>query len=156
MNDIKEGYLMPGLWRKRFTALIIDAVIITLSLWIIVALIYPLFALTNLLNIFNIWILIAAIFILVYFTYFEGKYNTTPGKTVMKLKIKANKGKMGYKKSLIRSLSKILWFPLIVDVIIGFVMGSPRERLLDRLAKTEVVKAEEVVKRKEILEKSTT
>jgi uncharacterized RDD family membrane protein YckC len=135
---------MPGLWGKRLVALIIDAVIITLILWVILALIYPLLALANLFFLANLWIPLAVLLIIVYFTYFEGRYSATPGKNVMKLRVKALKGKMGYRKAFIRNLSKILWLPLIVDVIIGFALGSPRERYLDRLAKTEVVKADEL------------
>ena len=146
---------MADLWRKRLVALIIDFIIITLLLWVIVAVIYPVIALASIYVLFNIWIPIAAILIVAYFTYFEGKYSTTPGKNVMKLKTKALKGQMSYKKALIRNLSKILWFPLIIDMIIGFFMGSPRERFLDRLAKTEVVKIEEVVSPDKELEQST-
>lgn len=146
---------MPGLWGKRLVALIVDAVIITLLLWVIVAVIYPLIALLNLFLIFTIWVPIAAVLIVAYFTYFEGKYSTTPGKNIMKLKIRAIKDKMSYKKALIRNLSKILWVPLVIDVIIGFVMGKPRERYLDRLAKTEVVKTEKVESPHKNLEQST-
>lgn len=146
---------MPGLWGKRLVALIIDALIITLLLWVIVAVIYPVIVLINLLVLFNIWVPLAAVVIVAYFTYFEGKYSTTPGKNVMKLKVRAIKGEIGYKKTLIRNLSKILWFPLVVDVIVGFAMGKPRERYLDRLAKTEVVKTEEVEDPQKNLEQST-
>jgi len=128
---------MPGLWGKRLVALIIDALIITLLLWVIVAVIYPVIVLLNLLVLFNIWVPLA------------------PGKNVMKLKVRAIKGEIGYKKTLIRNLSKILWFPLVVDVIVGFAMGKPRERYLDRLAKTEVVKTEEVEDPQKNLEQST-
>lgn len=146
---------MAGLWGKRLVALIVDGLIITLLLWVIVAVIYPVIALLKLFALFNIWVPIAAVVIIVYFTYFEGRYNTTPGKNIMKLKIRAVKGKMNYKKAFIRNLSKILWLPLIVDVIIGFTMGTPREKLLDRLAKTEVVKTEEVESPSKNLEQST-
>ncbi len=146
---------MPGLWGKRFVALIVDFLIITLLLWVIVAVIYPVIVLLNLFVLFNIWVPLAAIMIVIYFTYFEGKYGTTPGKNVMKLKVRATKGEIGYSKALIRNLSKILWVPLVVDVIVGFAMGKPRERYLDRLAKTEVVKTEEVEDPKENLEQST-
>ncbi|MEN6593177.1 MAG: RDD family protein, partial [Methanobacterium sp.] len=101
------------------------------------------------------WVPLAAVVIVAYFTYFEGKYSTTPGKNVMKLKVRAIKGEIGYKKTLIRNLSKILWFPLVVDVIVGLAMGKPRERYLDRLAKTEVVKTEEVEDPQKNLEQST-
>lgn len=146
---------MPGLWGKRLVALIVDIVIITLLLWVIVAVIYPLIALLNLFLIFTIWVPIAAVLIVAYFTYFEGKYSTTPGKNIMKLKIRSIKGKMSYKKALIRNLSKILWVPLVIDVIIGFAMGKPREKYLDRLAKTEVVKTEKVESPHKNLEQST-
>jgi uncharacterized RDD family membrane protein YckC len=146
---------MAGLWGKRVVALIVDFLIITLLLWVIVAVIYPLIALLNLFVLFYIWVPLAAVVIVAYFTYFEGKYRTTPGKNVMKLKVIATEGEMGYNKSLIRNLSKILWLPLVADVIVGFAMGKPRERYLDRLAKTEVVKTEEVEDPNKNLEQST-
>jgi uncharacterized RDD family membrane protein YckC len=130
---------MAGLWGKRFAALFVDFIMITLFLWVIIALLYPVIAMANLFALLNVWVPIAAVIIIVYFTYFEGKYSTTPGKNLMKLKIKALIGEMNYKKAFVRSLSKILWLPLILDVIIGLFMSSPKKRLLDRLAKTEVV-----------------
>ena len=145
---------MPGLWKKRFIALIVDFLIITLLLWVIVAVIYPVIALLNLFALFYVWVPIAAILIVAYFTYFEGKYCTTPGKTVRKLKVRPKEGKMTYRTALIRNLSKILWLPLILDVIIGFAVGKPRERYLDRLAKTEVIKTEEIESSKSNLEQS--
>jgi uncharacterized RDD family membrane protein YckC len=146
---------MPGLWKKRFVALMVDFLIISLLLWVLVAVIYPVIALLNLFALFIIWIPIAAVLIVAYFTYFEGKYSTTPGKSVMKLKIRAQEGKMTYRKALIRNLSKILWIPLVFDVIIGFARGKPRERYLDRLAKTEVIKTGEVERSQTNLEQST-
>ena len=135
---------MPGLWSKRFMALIVDFLIITLLLWVIAAVSTPVLAVLNLLIFFSIWIPIAAIAIVAYFTYFEGKYRTTPGKNLMKLKVISTKGEMDYRKSLIRNLSKFLWLPLVADVIVGFAMKKPRKRYLDHLAKTDVVKTEEV------------
>lgn len=135
---------MAGIWGKRFLALIIDALIISLFLWVIIALIYPLISIANLYGLLGIWIPLAALLIIAYFTYFEGKYSMTPGKNAMKLKVIAEQGGIDYRKACIRNLSKILWLPLIVDVIIGFIIGSPKERFLDRLAKTRVVSVEEI------------
>lgn len=146
---------MPGLWKKRFLALIVDFLIITLLLWVLAAVIYPVIAALNLFALFIIWIPIAAILIAAYFTYFEGKYSTTPGKNLMKFKVRTKEGEMTYRTALIRNLSKILWLPLIVDVIVGFAMGKPREKYLDRLAKTEVIKTEKVESAKKNLEHST-
>lgn len=147
---------MQGLWGRRFVALIIDIVIITLFSYIIVALIYPVIALTNTFQVLGVWLPVVAVIIIVYFTYLEGKYGGTLGKNLMKLKVKAQKGDMDYRKAFIRNLSKILWVPLIVDLLVGFAFGSPRKRYLDRLAKTEVVNSEDVVKSKQNLDKSTT
>lgn len=146
---------MAGIWGKRFLALIIDAIIISLFLWVIVALIYPVLAFANLYGLLGIWIPLAALLIIAYFTYFEGKYRMTPGKNVMKLKVMAEGG-MDYRKACIRNLSKILWLPLIVDVIIGFIRGSPKERFLDRLAKTRVINAEEIEQSRKNLGQSLT
>ena len=146
---------MQGSWGRRFMALVIDAVIITLFSWILVALIYPVVALTNSFQVLGFWLLLLAFIIIVYFTYFEGKYDVTPGKNLMKLKVKSLNGDMSYRKAFIRNLSKILWLPLIVDLLVGFIFESPRKRYLDRLAKTEVVKFEEVKKSKPKLEHST-
>lgn len=137
---------MPGLWGRRLVALIIDAAIITLFLWVILAVIYPVIAFANLFFLLNLWIPVAALLIIAYFTYFEGKYSVTPGKKVMKLKVKALNNGMNNRKAFIRNLSKILWLPLIVDVLVGFAYGSPRDRYLDRLSKTEVIIVEDLEK----------
>ncbi len=145
---------MQGLWGKRLVALIIDMAILTLLLWVIIAVIYPLIALANIFSILSFWIILAAVLIIGYFTYFEGKYGASLGKDVMRLRVKALQGNMGYRKAFIRNLSKILWVPLIVDVIVGFAFGSPRDRYLNRLAKTEVFEPEEVEKSAIIVDKS--
>lgn len=147
---------MPGLWGKRIVALIVDFLIITLLLYVIVAVIYPVIALTKLFIVFNyLWIPIAAILIVAYFTYFEGKYGTTPGKNFMNLRVRPLKGNMTNKKAFIRNLSKILWLPLIIDILIGFAQSKPRERYLDRVAKTEVIRKDEVERPNKNLEHST-
>lgn len=132
---------MQGLWSRRIVALFIDATIITLFLWVLVAVLYPLIALLNIYLILSLWLPLTAIFIISYFTYFEHKYGVTPGKNVMKLKVRSLKGSMNYKRALIRNLSKILWIPLVIDIIIGFALGKPRQRYLDRAAGTEVIDA---------------
>lgn len=134
---------MQGFWGKRLVALIIDIAIITLFLWVLVAILYPLIAAVNIYQILRLWLPLTAVLIIIYFTYFEGRYGVTPGKSVMKLKVKSLEGNMNYWKAFIRNLSKIFWLPLIVDVIIGFVLGSPRRRVLDRLAKTAVFSTDE-------------
>lgn len=132
---------MRGLWGRRIVALVIDAAIITLFLWVLMAVLYPLIALLNIFPILSLWLPLTAFLIIYYFTYFENKYRVTPGKNVMKLRVQSLKGNMNNKKAFIRNLSKIFWFPLIIDIIIGFAIGKTRERFLDHVANTEVVDA---------------
>jgi len=129
---------MQNLWGKRLAALIIDFLIIMIVIWVLSAIIYPLIAVTGIFEILNYWLIVTALIIIGYFTYFEGKQGTTPGKNVMKIKVVADSGEMSYRKAFIRNLSKILWIPLIVDVIAGYAAGNSKLRYLDKVAGTDV------------------
>ncbi|MGB9936836.1 MAG: RDD family protein [Methanobacterium sp.] len=130
---------MESLWGKRFLALFIDAVVVSLILWILSALIYPLIAITGTYGVLNYWFILAAILIIGYFTYLEGNYNTTIGKNIVKIKVIADNGEMNYETAFKRNLSKILWLPLIVDIIVGYASGDSKSRYLDKFAGTNVV-----------------
>jgi uncharacterized RDD family membrane protein YckC len=130
---------MENLWGRRFAALIVDILILTLFMYLVSAVIYLLFAGLGIFSVLNYWIFIAAIIIIVYFTFMEGKTSSTLGKTLLKLKVMAVKGNMGYRKAFIRSLSKILYVPLIVDVLLGFIFGESNDRILDKVSGTYVV-----------------
>ena len=138
---------MENFWGRRFKALLVDIVIITLLLWIISSLIFLLMAGLGIFSVLNYWIFIGAILIIVYFTYMEGKTSSTIGKRLFKLKVKAKDGDMNYKTAFIRNLSKILWVPLIVDVILGFIFVDSNDRILDKVSGTYVVEVEEQVKK---------
>ncbi len=131
---------MEKLWVKRFAALLIDFLVITLIIWITGALTYPLIAITDTFYILNYWLVLVVLIIIGYFTYFEGKNGATVGKNILKIKVIADEGQMNYKKALIRNLSKILWIPLILDVLIGLVAGNSKLRYLDKIAGTDVVR----------------
>jgi uncharacterized RDD family membrane protein YckC len=130
---------MENFWGQRFAALLVDIIIITLFMWIISSIIFILLAGVGIFSFLNYWIFIGAILIIVYFTYMEGKTSSTFGKRLFKLRVEAVKGSMSYKKAFIRNLSKILWLPLILDVILGFLMGDSNDRFLDKVSETYVV-----------------
>ena len=134
---------MQEFWGIRLVALIIDAIFVTLLLWVLTALIYPLIALANIYALLNFSLILLGIITLLYFMVMEGKWSTTLGKGLLKLKVESTEGEMNYKIALIRNLSKFLWIPLVVDVIVGF-RGSDgiRQRYLDKFAGTKVVKIE--------------
>jgi uncharacterized RDD family membrane protein YckC len=130
---------MENFWGRRFTALLVDIIILTLFMYIVSAIVFLLFAQLGIFSVLNYWIIIAAIIIIVYFTFMEGITDSTLGKRLFKLKVKAVNGNVGYKKAFIRSLSKIYYFPLILDVILGFIFGDSNDRILDKISGTYVV-----------------
>ena len=129
---------MQDLWGKRFAALIIDFSIVILVTWVFSAIIYPLIAAANIFGILNYWLILTAVIVMAYFTYFEGKLHTTPGKNVMKIEVVVDEGEMNYQKAFIRNLSKILGIPLILDIIVDYVAGNSKLRYLDEVAGTDV------------------
>lgn len=134
---------MQEFWGTRLVALIIDAVFITLLLWVLTALIYPLIASTGNYNVLNYWYIFWGIIILLYFTIMEGKWSSTLGKGLFRLKVQAKEGEMTYKKAFIRNISKFLWIPLIVDVAVGLITNKDtKEKYLDHVAGTRVIKTE--------------
>lgn len=131
---------MESLWGKRFLALLIDFIVVMLIVWILSALIYPLIASAGMYGILNYWFILSALIIIVYFTYLEGKFSLTLGKYMIKIKVVADEGNMDYEKAFKRNLSKILWFPLIIDVLAGYISGNSKIRYLDKFAGTNVVR----------------
>lgn len=130
---------METLSKKRFWAFIIDFIFITALIWILSIIIYPLAIVTGIFSIFNYWLLLLAILIIVYFTYLEGSKGKTIGKSLMNIKVNAIEGDLSYKKTFIRNLSKILWFPVLVDLLAAYIAKSSSLRLLDKYAGTYVI-----------------
>lgn len=137
---------MENFWGRRFAALMVDIIILTLFMYIVSSIIFLLFAKLGSFSVLNYWILIGAIIIIVYFTYMEGKTSSTLGKRLLKLRVMAVQGDMNYKKAFIRSLSKILYLPLIVDVLLGFLFGDSNDRILDKASRTYVVSGNDLRK----------
>lgn len=135
---------MEEFWGGRLAALIVDAIFITLLMWVGTAILYPLIAWVNIYPILNYWIILWGVLILLYFTIMEGKWSTTLGKGLFKLKVQNVDGVMNYKVAFLRNISKFLWIPLVVDVAVGFSRGETgtRKRYLDPVAGTTVIKAE--------------
>lgn len=130
---------MENLWGRRFVALLVDIFILTLFMYIISALLFLIFSQMGIYSALNYWIFVAGIIIIVYFTLMEGKTHSTLGKRLLNLKVVATKEKMSYTKAFIRSLSKIYYFPLILDIILGFIFGESNDRILDKISGTYVV-----------------
>ena len=124
-------------WVRRIIAAIIDGVIM-LVIWMIVA-----FAL-----IFTpggLWVMpfFSGVLWILYSVVLEGMMGATLGKRLMSLRVIATEGPMDFIKALIRNVSKIYWLFILADWLIGFITdGDPRQRFLDRVADTTVVRTD--------------
>ncbi|SCG85065.1 RDD family protein [Methanobacterium congolense] len=145
---------MEYFWGRRFVALIFDGIILTLMMWILSSMIYPLIVATSTFTVLNYWIVPTALLIIAYFTYMEGKNGTTLGKSVMNLQVKASNGEMTYKTAFVRNLSKILWVPLLLDMFLGYLFGDSNDRFLGQVSNTQVFKVEELDTSQENAEES--
>lgn len=130
---------MESLTKKRFWAFIIDFIVITALMWILSVVIYPLIIVTGYFTIFNYWIILLALLIICYFTYLEGHYKKTIGKSLVGIEVNAIDGNLTYKKTFIRNISKILWVPVLIDLLLGKLIKGSSLRILDKYAHTEVV-----------------
>ena len=134
------------LFLKRTIAYILDFFVVSAFMWIISYFAYFAINYFNMFQIYHYFVLILPILILLYFTILEKNLGATVGKRLMFIEVKASvprRGRLGrdysitYSQALIRSLSKIYWFPIIIDVILGKITG--KTRLLDGISRTTVV-----------------
>lgn len=130
---------METITKKRIVAFILDFLVITFFIWILNPIIYPLVIVTGIYGIFNYSLVFLAIIIMAYFTYLEKSKTSTLGKSIMGIHVEPEQGELTYQKTFIRNLSKILWFPLLLDLIGGYLSKNDSIRLLDKYAKTKVV-----------------
>ena len=134
------------LFGKRAVAYILDFFVVSAFMWIISYFAYFFINYVNMFQIYHYFVFILPILILAYFTILEKNLGATVGKRLMFIEVKSavpRRGRLGreysltYSQALIRSLSKIYWFPIIFDVILGRITG--KTRLLDGITRTTVV-----------------
>ena len=135
-----------NLFFKRTIAYILDFFVVSAFMWIFSYFAYFFINYLNIFQIYHYFVFILPILILAYFTILEKNLGATVGKRLMFIEVKARtprRGRLGrdysitYTQALIRSLSKIYWFPIIFDVILGRITG--KTRLLDGISRTTVV-----------------
>jgi len=96
------------------------------------------------------WLLLPFVFGilgLLYFVIMEVSYGgATIGKKVLGLQVQmVNGSKVTFDKSFLRNISKLIWFFLLLDWIVGIVTPGPdrRQKYTDRMAGTTVVQVKQ-------------
>lgn len=129
-------------WIRRLIAAIIDAIII-IVIGVIIRIVIGIAGV----KLPALWLLdpfIWGIIWILYSAVLEGMSgHATIGKRVLNLTVVSTEGPMEFNKALIRNVTKIHGLILLIDWIVGFVTeGDPRQRYLDRIAFTSVVRTD--------------
>ncbi len=124
-------------WLRRFAASIIDWVIIMVPFWVVFNLLGGALWTYGILMMGAAWILYSAVL--------EQSIGTTIGKSVMELGVMSQEGELTIDRAIIRNISKVQPVILLIDWLFGMVTeGEPRQRYLDRIAKTMVMHKSEI------------
>jgi len=142
-RQIYYSRTLQDYWIRRFVAFIIDAVILAVATWILVAIV----AIVSLgflwwTNVFAFPFL-SGIFWLLYSAIMEYFYGYTIGKRIMALKVVTADGKRPtLDLAFLRNVTKIYWVLLLLDILIALALtGDPTQKYTDKFARTSVVAA---------------
>lgn len=129
-------------WIRRIVAIIIDAIIIWVIWWVFSLIV----SFGTIFHGYGYWLGIGFFHGIIWFLYsaiLEGIREATIGKMVLNLRVVSNEGPFDMAKAFIRNISKIFWVFLLLDWIVGFVTeGDPRQRFLDRIGNTTVIRTD--------------
>ncbi|KZX15380.1 RDD family protein [Methanobrevibacter filiformis] len=131
---------MVSIFKKRIIAYIADFFVISAFLWIFAQILAFIVIPHSMFLIYNYFIYLLPIIIIVYFVLLEKIKGTTVGKHLMFLKVKSNTGgSISFFQAILRNISKLYWLPIILDILIGYLTGGSKDRILNKLSKTNVV-----------------
>jgi uncharacterized RDD family membrane protein YckC/ribosomal protein S27AE len=125
-------------WIRRLFAALIDGIILAIVVFIF----------NFALNIFGwglfVWPFFGGLLWWLYSFFFEGIMGATIGKKLISLQVVAVDGLMDLPRAMIRNVSKIYWIFLLIDLLVGgLTQGDPRQRFLDRIARTTVTRVDQ-------------
>jgi uncharacterized RDD family membrane protein YckC len=151
---LRDDKAVQNHWARRLIAFVVDAVIVTVALVIIaVAASIPYlvglgFSSTNVSAFpawwgawWGFWIGgLGPLFVFLYFFLAEGLYGRTLGKEFLGLRVQRVDGRpMDFRSSFVRSISKIYWVLLLIDVAVGLgTHGEMSQKWSDRYVGTKV------------------
>jgi uncharacterized RDD family membrane protein YckC len=134
-------------WVRRLVALFIDAIIVSIALGIVTALLaLPFFFVSGPVAFRSVFAgaysFAYGIILVVYFTFAEVLTGTTLGKRLFGLRVRAGAGGRHptFSEAILRNISKIYWLLLLLDTVVGLATSkSYTRKFSDRFAGTEVV-----------------
>ena len=131
-------------WVERFFAFVIDAILVNIIIFVIVAAVALPFFFTGLLGLgvfFGGYAALSGLVLVFYFAIMESAYGASFGKRIFRLKVVSRGGSSpNFAEAFIRNVSKIYWLLLLLDVIIGLATSHGyQQKYSDHIMGTTVV-----------------
>lgn len=131
---------MATVFTRRIIAYVIDFFVVSAFMWIISYFVSLIMSPLDVLSVYSIFPYLVPILGFVYFVILEKSKGATIGKALLYLEVRSKNGSnINWAQAIVRNLTKILWFPIIFDWLIGRIMNT--DRLFGKITRTVVVNA---------------
>ena len=131
---------MATVFTRRIIAYVIDFFVVSAFMWIVSFIVSLIFSPLDVISVYNMFPYLVSILGLAYFVVLEKLKGATVGKALMYLEVKSRNGyNINWAQAIVRNLTKILWFPIIFDWLVGRIMNT--DRLFGKITRTVVVNA---------------
>ena len=129
---------MATVFTRRIIAYVIDFFVVSAFMWIISYFVSLIMSPLDVLSVYSIFPYLVPILGFVYFVILEKSKGATIGKALLYLEVRSKNGSnINWAQAIVRNLTKILWFPIIFDWLIGRIMNT--DRLFGKITRTVVV-----------------
>lgn len=120
-------------WLKRVAAFVIDTLTVFAPTWS--------FLYSDGVRAPWVYAIYGGLFLYTYSVAAEAVFHRTPGKYIVGLEVRANRGRVTFAQAAVRNIPKVFWFVFpILDTLAGLVVeGDPRQRWCDKILGTTVV-----------------
>ncbi len=136
LDLIQHDQALQDYWVKRFLASLIDVILVLAPVYVVMGMFMMMGA--------SLWYMGGFASGVIWFLYsvlFEVAAGGTIGKMLFGMKVISTEGKLEPVQVVIKNASKVVAVFIILDVLLGFLIDTndPRQRLMDRVAKTALV-----------------
>ena len=129
---------MTTVFTKRIIAYVLDFFVVSAVMWIISYFLSLTVKPADSYQIYQFLPYIVPILIMIYFVLCEKYMGATVGKSLMSLEVKSENGSdISWLQAILRNVTKIFWFPIIFDWLIGKLLN--KDRIFNVITRTVVV-----------------
>ncbi|WP_407414128.1 RDD family protein [Methanobrevibacter sp.] len=130
---------MVSVFTRRIIAYVMDFFVVSAFVWIIAYLLSLIVRPGDYYSVYQSMLIISPILTLVYFILCEKFFGASVGKSLMYLEVKSRNGyDINWAQAIVRNLTKIYWFPILFDWLIGKILK--KDRILNEITRTVVIK----------------